>query len=60
MIKALQAVGITALILLVAWAAETLIDRVRPRTGLAWRLLIFLGLGVLIFMVAVRALSAFA
>lgn len=58
MIKALQAIGITVLILLGAWAAEALIDRVRPRTGLAWRVLIFLGLGVLIFMVSIRALGA--
>jgi hypothetical protein len=58
MIKSLQAVGITALILLGAWIAETLIDRVRPRTPIAVRLLIFFGLGLLIFLVSIRALGA--
>lgn len=58
MIKALQAAGITGLILIGAWAAETFIDTVRPRTGLAWRLLIFFGLGLLIFGLSIHALRA--
>lgn len=58
MIRALQAAGITALILLGAWAAETVIDTVRPRTALLWRLLVFLGVGVLILLLSLRVLGA--
>lgn len=57
MIKALQAAGITSLILFGAWAAETFIDTVRPRTALAWRALIFLGIGLLIFSLSLHALG---
>lgn len=58
MIKTLQALGITVLILLGAWAAETFIDTVRPRTALAWRLLTVFGIGLLIFLLSIHVLSA--
>lgn len=58
MIKTLQALGVTALILLGAWAAEALIDTMRPRTGLAWRLLIFFGIGLLIFTLSMHFAGA--
>lgn len=53
-----MALGVTGMILLAIWAVETLLDKVRPRTPAWARVMLMLGVGVLVFLLALRAAGA--